>query len=80
MKRPTHTSLQKNATSSAPSEKLPYRDILLAVLGISPAILTETLWCLAHEDPPILPERILVITTLQGRESLRRTLFDQGVF
>lgn len=56
---------------------LSYRDILVAVLGVSPAILTETLWCLAHENPPIFPEKIVVFTTLRGRDSLKGSLFQQ---
>lgn len=56
---------------------VPHRDILVAVLGVSPAILTETLWCLAHENPPIFPQKIIVFTTLRGRDSLKRYLFQQ---
>jgi hypothetical protein len=36
--------------------------VLLAVTGMSPAILTETIWALAQENPPILPDRIAVLT------------------
>lgn len=51
------------------------RTTLLAVSGMSPAILTETLWALAHEDPPCLPDEIIVITTTRGRTDLERELF-----
>lgn len=47
--------------------------VLLAVTGMSPAILTETVWALAHESTPIIPSRIIVVTTAQGR----RRLVDQ---
>lgn len=29
--------------------------ILLAVTGLSPAVVTETVWTLAHENPPVIP-------------------------
>ena len=42
---------------------------LLAVTGVSPAILTETLWALAHNEG-IVPSRIIAITTTVGRNKL----------
>ena len=48
--------------------------VLLAVTGMSPAILTETIWALAHPkagDVPVIPARIIVITTMEGRERLK---------
>ncbi len=52
--------------------------ILLAVTGMSPAVLTETLWALAHpadDSPPVIPNRVIVITTTRGRDHLAR-LFE----
>lgn len=46
--------------------------ILLAVTGMSPAILTETIWALAHEAEPILPTRVIAVTTTEGRAQLER--------
>lgn len=53
-------------------------DVLLAVVGLSPGVLTETIWALAYQSPPILPERIVVIATRPAREELHRVLFDGG--
>lgn len=53
----------------------PPHTTLLAVCGMSPAILTETLWALAHEDTPCLPDEIIVVTTTCGRVELERELF-----
>lgn len=47
---------------------------LLAVTGLSPAVVTETIWGLAHEKKPILPERIIFITTLTGAEKIQQQL------
>lgn len=49
---------------------------LLAVTGMSPAILTETVWALAREAEPLVPRRIIVVTTLAGRERILRDLFQ----
>ncbi len=49
--------------------------ILLAVTGMSPAILTETVWALARENPPVIPERVVVITTLPGKARIEDELF-----
>jgi CRISPR-associated protein (TIGR02584 family) len=39
---------------------------------MSPAILTETVWALAHGAEPILPTRIIAVTTTEGRVQLER--------
>jgi CRISPR-associated protein (TIGR02584 family) len=54
----------------------PARTALLAVLGSSPAVLTETLWALAQETPPILPDSVVVVTTTTGRSTLRQQLLS----
>jgi CRISPR-associated protein (TIGR02584 family) len=39
---------------------------LLALAGLSPQVVTETLWCLARAEPSRLPQRITVVTTGAG--------------
>jgi CRISPR-associated protein (TIGR02584 family) len=51
--------------------------VLLAVSGMSPAILTETVWALAHPgegQEPIVPEQVIVLTTSRGAGDLERVL------
>lgn len=48
---------------------------LLAVTGLSPAIVTETLWALASETPRILPERVIFLTTATGAAIIESQLF-----
>jgi CRISPR-associated protein (TIGR02584 family) len=56
-----------------------WNDVLLAGIGMSPAVLTETIWALAHRaDDPILPHSIQIITTKSGKETLTEALFDNG--
>lgn len=47
---------------------------LVTVSGISPAILTETIWALAQETPAVTPDEVIVITTTRGEADLRRQL------
>ena len=48
--------------------------ILLAVTGLSPAIVTETIWALAQETPKVLPRRVQFITTGIGAAKLKEQL------
>lgn len=50
---------------------------LIAVSGISPAILTETLWALAGESPAVVPDEVVVITTSRGEADIRRDLLGK---
>ena len=58
------------------------RRILLAVSGMSPQIITETLYGLLHrKDASWLPDEIHLITTSGGREQVRLQLLgEQGHF
>lgn len=47
---------------------------LLAVTGLSPAVVTETLWALAREKPRVLPHRVGFITTATGAARLDEAL------
>jgi len=49
--------------------------VLLAVTGMSPAVLTETVWALAEKSPSLIPDRIVVVTTADGREQIQKDLF-----
>lgn len=59
------------------------RRILLAVTGMSPQVVTETLWALAvRQDPPFVPTEIHVVTTEEGAERVRLQLLapETGYF
>lgn len=58
---------------SFPNNSMP--TTLLAVTGLSPAIVTETLWALAHEKPRTLPARVIFITTGVGAVKIKEQLF-----
>lgn len=50
--------------------------ILLAVTGMSPAVITETVWALANEEEPVIPSRVIAVTTVAGRTVIERELFS----
>ena len=59
------------------------RRVLLAVSGLSPQILTETLYALAvATDPPFIPTELQILTTVEGAERARLSLLsdDPGWF
>ncbi len=65
------------------SQPLPLRasrragTILLAVTGMSPAVLTETVWALADdESAPTVPDEVLVLTTVAGKKEIENQLFS----
>lgn len=51
--------------------------VLVAVTGMTPQVVTETLYGLAERDAP-WPERVKIITTRKGADVVTRGLFDQG--
>ncbi len=54
------------------------RRILLAVTGLSPQVVTETLYALAvRRDPPFVPTEIALVTTRKGAEHVRLDLLSQ---
>lgn len=46
------------------------RTILIAGMGTSPAVLTETVWALCHQKNPMVPDEIVVLVTKSGKERL----------
>ena len=50
------------------------KTILVAGIGLSPAVLTNTVWALAHEQPSVLPDEVVAVTTRTGRECIEKQL------
>ncbi len=60
--------------------RLEKRTILIAGIGTSPAVLTETVWALAHQREAVVPDEVVVITTKTGKARLWSELVDGGVW
>ncbi len=53
------------------------RRILLCVVGLTPQVVTETLYALCvRRTPPFVPTEVHVVTTSEGAERVRLTLLD----
>ncbi|MFB4203583.1 hypothetical protein KBTX_02387 [wastewater metagenome] len=59
-----------------------FRDTLLCVTGLTPQVVTETVYALAQEaaagGKSRIPERIEVITTTEGRRRIQLSLFSRA--
>lgn len=56
------------------------KKVLVAVTGISPQILTETIYALAMSENSWIPDEVHVVTTLVGQEKIKEFLFLEGYF
>ena len=56
------------------------RVVLIGVVGMSPAVLSETVWALAHEEEPVVVDEVVAITTVQGAASIRMQLLESGAW
>jgi CRISPR-associated protein (TIGR02584 family) len=76
-----HDQTQETYTMNLPQPSRPEtfpRRILLAVAGLTPQILTETLYALTVErQPPFIPTEIHLISTSEGAERAREKLLSE---
>lgn len=59
------------------------RNILFLVTGMTPQIITETIWALACDenlDDTWVPDEVHVLSTQDGLNQIRKRLFEDGVF
>ena len=65
---------------TTPNRQTAPKHVLIGVVGLSPQVITETLycyWCLA--SPPIPITEVFALTTLRGKQALEDTLLgDNG--
>lgn len=75
---PSITSSSDCDQSMTPDPKLPHtfpRRVLLCVVGLTPQVVTETLWVLAvQSEPPFVPTELVIVTTREGAERIELML------
>ena len=54
------------------------KKILLVASGMSPQVLTETLYALLHEEPPFVPDEVHMVTTSIGKNGAISQLLAEG--
>ena len=52
------------------------KTVLVVGMGTSPAVMTETVWALAHQTEPVVPDEVVVITTKSGKDALRTAIMS----
>jgi len=58
----------------------PFREVLILVVGTTPQIITETIYGLLNQKPPIRPEEIFIITTSVGKATTQARLLQNNLF
>ena len=64
---------------TTPNRQTVPKHVLISVVGLSPQVITETLycyWCLA--SPPIPITEVFALTTLRGKQALEETLLGEN--
>ncbi len=61
------------------NNKNEYKEIFIFVAGMTPQIVTETIYALAGQTPPVYPDEIYIITTSTGKRYIRKTLLDKNI-
>jgi CRISPR-associated protein Csx14 len=56
-----------------------FREILVLIVGSTPQVVTETIYALSQQSPPIHPDEIHIITTAPCRRRIEETLIDGGI-
>lgn len=52
------------------------RVVLIAGMGTSPAVLTCTVWALAHQREPVIPDEIVILTTKSAKTKFVTEVFE----
>ena len=57
-----------------------FKEVLIFVAGGTPQIITETIYALIHQETPVYPDEIHVITTTHGKKLIKENLLNEGRF
>ncbi len=55
------------------------KDILICLAGVTPQIITETIYALSRNIPPVFVKELYIITTSYGKQSLTDSLIKHGI-
>lgn len=58
----------------------PFKEALVLAVGTTPQIITETICALVQQKPPVVPDRLTIVTTTAGRKAVQEKLLANGVF
>lgn len=56
------------------------KTVLIILCGMTPAVITETVYTLWHESAATVPDEVIVITTTTGAQCIKHELLDSGLW
>lgn len=56
-----------------------FKEIFIFVAGATPQIITETLYAISQNNPPVYPDEIHIVTTTTGKKKIEDTLLKRGI-
>lgn len=56
-----------------------FTEILVFFVGATPQIVTESIYALSQQDPPVYAHEVYIITTSHGKRRVEETLVKQGI-
>lgn len=57
----------------------PFCEVLIFVAGATPQIITETIYALAMQNPPVYADELHIITHSRGKQLILKTLVKDGI-
>lgn len=56
-----------------------FKEIFVFVAGETPQVITETIYALSQQNPPVYPDEIFIITTSRGKVAVTEALINRGI-
>ena len=56
-----------------------FREALIFVAGATPQIITETIYALAMQNPPVYVDELCIITHSYGKKLIQQKLVNEGI-
>jgi len=56
-----------------------FREVLIFVAGATPQIITETIYALAMQNPPVYADELCIITHSYGKKLIQQKLVNEGI-
>jgi CRISPR-associated protein Csx14 len=58
----------------------PFSEVLVLAVGTTPQIITETIQGLLELSPPVRPEKMYIVTTATGKQTVKDRLIENGIY
>lgn len=58
----------------------PFVEVLVLAVGTTPQIITETIQGLLDLSPPVRPDKLYIVTTATGKQTVKERLLENGIY